>query len=215
MSDQAPSQSRTSNPGTKLNIVYEDRELLVVNKPPGLLTSTVPREPRPTLLAMVWEYVRSREPRARVGLIHRLDRDAAGLLIFSKTDPAYAFLKRQFFRHKVHREYRAVVHGVPVQKQGRIVTRLVERTDGTVHSTKQAGKGEEAITDYELISSHGKRSLLKVVLETGKKHQIRVHLSERGMPIVGDTVYGPDSDPGPCCFVQSSFACIIQGMTRK
>lgn len=205
-------QRRTQSP---LDVVYEDDDILIVNKPPGLLTSTVPREPRPTLVSAVWEYVRSREPRARVGLIHRLDRDAGGLLIFSKNDAAYASLKRQFFNHRVHREYLAVVNGIPDPPRGRIESRLVERTDGTVHSTKQAGKGEPAITDYELLSTiaassapsgqskgaaHARDkaakgsqpcSLLRVVLQTGRKHQIRVHLSERGLPIVGDKVYGP------------------------
>ena len=197
VADQAPMQRKPKFPANDLNVIYEDYDLLVVNKPPGLLTATVPREPRPTLLAMVWDYVRAREPRARVGLIHRLDRDAAGLLIFSKTDQAYASLKRQFFRHEVHREYTAVVHGVPKSPKGRIQTRLVERTDGTVHTTRQAGKGEEAITDFELLATRGKKSLLRVILQTGRKHQIRVHLSGRGTPIVGDAVYGPKSDAGP------------------
>jgi 23S rRNA pseudouridine1911/1915/1917 synthase len=175
-------------------IIYEDDDILVVNKPAGLLTSTVTGERRPTLRAAVWDYVRSHEPRARVGLIHRLDRDASGLLIFSKNDAAYASLKRQFFKHTVRREYLAVIHGNPDPTSGRIETHLVERTDGTVHSSKLAGKGELAITDYELIATISpKLSLLRVTLQTGRKHQIRVHLSERGMPIVGDRVYGPES----------------------
>jgi 23S rRNA pseudouridine1911/1915/1917 synthase len=174
-------------------IVHEDADILVVNKPPGLLTSTVAGERRPTLRAAVWEYVRSREPRARVGVIHRLDRDACGLLIFSKNDEAYASLKRQFFQHTVRREYLAVVHGRPEPPSGRLETRLVERTDGTVHSTRQAGKGEIAITDYEVLGTVSrKQSILRVTLLTGRKHQIRAHLSECGTPIVGDKVYGPE-----------------------
>jgi 23S rRNA pseudouridine1911/1915/1917 synthase len=185
---ESPAKRRVEPP---FGMIYEDADILVVNKPAGLLTATVPREPRPTLLAYVWEYVRAGEPRARVGLIHRLDRDASGLLIFSKNDHAYASLKRQFFKHAVHREYTAIVHGLPNPPAGRIETHLVERTDGTVHSTREAGKGERAVTDYETVRTEKKRSLLKVVLQTGRKHQIRVHLSERGTPIVGDRVYGP------------------------
>jgi 23S rRNA pseudouridine1911/1915/1917 synthase len=194
---EAPAREKPS----QLQIVYEDQDILVANKPAGLLTATVAREPRPTLLAMVWEYVRSNEPRAQVGLIHRLDRDASGLLIFSKNDDAYASLKRQFFRHSVHRQYLAVVQGVPQPPKGTIESHLVERADGTVHSTRQIGKGEKAISNYEVLKTVGKQSLVKVVLQTGRKHQIRVHLTSRGTPIVGDSVYGPKSTSGPLLLV--------------
>lgn len=143
----------------ELRIVYEDADILVLDKPAGLLTSTVPREPRPTLLAMALEYVRAREPRARVGLIHRLDRDASGLLIFSKNNASYDSLKSQFFNHTVHREYTAVVHGIPKPPAGRIETHLTERADGTVHSTRQTGKGQIAMTEYEVVKSAGKSTL--------------------------------------------------------
>lgn len=175
----------------KLRIVHEDEHVLVVNKPAGLLTSTVERERRPTLLKEVQQHVRSTQARARVGLIHRLDRDAAGLLIFSKSNLAYQSLKRQFFHHTVRREYTAVVHGTPTPPKGRIESRLVERADGTVHSTQEHATGQRAVTEYELVRRDGGFSLLSVRLETGRKHQIRVHLSERGTPIVGDAVYGP------------------------
>jgi len=194
VSDRAVSSTQEDGSKLPFDIIYEDADILVVNKPAGLLTSTVTGERRPTLRAAVWDYVRQREPRARVGLIHRLDRDAAGLLVFSKNDAAYASLKRQFFQHTVRREYLAVVHGTPDPASGRIETRLAERTDGSVHSTKMAGKGEVAITHYQLIETQpmqqGIVSLLRVTLETGRKHQIRAHLSERGTPIVGDKVYG-------------------------
>jgi 23S rRNA pseudouridine1911/1915/1917 synthase len=175
-------------------IVFEDRDLLVVNKPPGVLTSTVPGEKRPTLLAMVRADVARREPMARVGLIHRLDRDAAGLLVFSKNNAAYESLKRQFFHHRVSRVYTAIVEGHPKPTCGRIETRLVERTDGTVHSTNVPQRGERAITHYETVRQVKGRAILRVKLETGRKHQIRVHLSERGWAIVGDGVYGKAED---------------------
>src|SRR5205807_8770535 len=112
VSDQRPAAPA---PTHDLDIVHEDADLLVVNKPAGLLTSTVPREPRPTLIAKVREYVAATSPNARVGLIHRLDRDASGLLVFSKNEEAYEFLKRQFFNHSVDRIYAAVVEGVPAE----------------------------------------------------------------------------------------------------
>ena len=175
-------------------IVFEDVDLLVVNKPAGLLTSTVPKEKRPTLLAKVREYVHAFDPKARIGLIHRLDRDASGLLVFSKNDDAYQSLKSQLFHHEFGREYRAVVHGKPTPPKGVIDTRLVERADGTVRSTSEHAKGERAVTEYEWLAARGKLSLLRVVLQTGRKHQIRAHLSERGNPVVGDRLYGPKDD---------------------
>ena len=174
-------------------LIYEDDDVLVVNKPAGLLTSTVARERRPTLLAQVRSYVAARQPRARVGLIHRLDRDASGLLVFSKNDAAYQSLKSQFYHHTVGREYRAVVHGTPNPPAGRIESCLVERADGSVHSTRQHAKGELAVTEYQVLRTVAKLSLVRVLLHTGRKHQIRAHLREQGTPVVGDVLYGPES----------------------
>jgi 23S rRNA pseudouridine1911/1915/1917 synthase len=198
VSDRASRTASADRPAKlPFRIVHEDADLLVVDKPPGLLTSTVPSERRPTLLAAVREYVTSREPRARVGLIHRLDRDASGLLVFSKSDLAYQSLKSQFFHHDVERVYLAVTEGVPTPKSGRIESRLEERADGTVYSKRgreTAGKGERAVTHYDVVETGGKRALVRVRLETGRKHQIRVHLAERKASIVGDRMYGKGED---------------------
>jgi 23S rRNA pseudouridine1911/1915/1917 synthase len=190
-------------PRLPFKIVHEDHDILVIDKPAGLLTSTVPREKRPTALKHVRAYLARTDPRARVGLIHRLDRDASGLLIFSKNHQAYVSLKRQFFEHTVQRIYLATVHGVPTPRQGTITTRLLERADGTVYSTRHPGKGERAVTHYETLSQQKRQSLLRVKLETGKKHQIRVHLSERGVPIVNDPVYCEQKPEGRLMLVAS------------
>lgn len=176
--------------GKMLRIVHEDADLLVANKPAGLLTSTVPREPRETLIALVREHLAATDPRANAGVIHRLDRDAAGLLVFSKRHEAYRELKQQFFEHKVERVYSAVTEGIPNPASGKIETSLVELPDGSVHSTRQFGKGQHAATGYEVLRKGNHRALVRVTLFTGRKHQIRVHLSERGTPILGDKVYG-------------------------
>ncbi len=173
VSDRVESEREGGKAGPGFPVVYEDEDILVVNKPAGLLTSTVPREKRPTLLAGVREYLAGREPKARVGLIHRLDREASGLLIFSKNNAAYESLKTQFFKHTVHRVYLTVVQGVPKPRQGRIESNLSERIDGTVHVVKQIGKGVLAVTDYEVVKDNGKRAMVRVTLQTGRKHQIR------------------------------------------
>lgn len=196
VSDRPRSDARQAAPAAPLpfRIVHEDADVLVVDKPAGLLTSTVPGERRPTLLAAVRAYVLAREPRARVGLIHRLDRDAAGLLVFSKTDVAYRSLKTQLFHHTVERVYLALTQGVPNPRTGRIESRLLERADGTVYSTRAHAKGERAVTHYEVVEAGGGRALVRVRIETGRKHQIRVHLTQRGTPIVGDRMYGAQDE---------------------
>jgi 23S rRNA pseudouridine1911/1915/1917 synthase len=192
--DERPKREEKPAPALPFPIVYEDADVLVIDKPAGLLTSTVPREPRPTALALVRTYLAKREPQARVGLIHRLDRDASGLLVFSKNDQAYQSLKRQFFRHTVDRVYLAVVREKLNPRAGRIESRLVELPDGTVRSSRRPDSGERAISDYQVIRTERGLSLVRVTLQTGRKHQIRVHLSERGAPIVGDPVYAPNDE---------------------
>jgi 23S rRNA pseudouridine1911/1915/1917 synthase len=179
-----------------LRIVFEDDHLLVVDKPPGLLTSTVPRERRATLLALVTEYLARASPRARVGLIHRLDRDASGLLVFSKNPRAYHSLKKQFFQHTVDRIYHALTRGQLEPAAGRIESRLVELPDGRVRSTRRRDAGQPARTEYQTIRTTSEFSLLRVKLHTGRKHQIRAHLSERGAPIVNDPLYSDSPRTG-------------------
>lgn len=181
-----------------LTLIHEDADILVVQKPPGLLTSTNPGEKRPTAIAAVRNYLSLTDPSARPGIIHRLDRDASGLLVFSKNAAAFEQLKKQFFDHTVERTYLAAVHGKPPNPGGRIESSLVEYPDGSVHSTRLGGKGQQAVTDYVLLKESGGLSLLRVTLHTGRKHQIRAHLSEMRTPIVNDSVYGSDREPqGP------------------
>jgi len=181
-------------------VVYEDEHLIVLDKPAGLLTSTVPSERRPTALAMLRAYMSVVRPRARVGLVHRLDRDASGLLVFALSQMALAALKRQFADRTAGRVYAAVVARPMKPREGTIRSWLVEYADGTVHATKDRSMGNEAITHYKTLNQRtsgdaGYRALLRVSLETGRKHQIRAHLAEANNPIVGDrTYYG---DPAP------------------
>jgi 23S rRNA pseudouridine1911/1915/1917 synthase len=179
-------EAAPAKPKLPFVIVFEDRDILVIDKPAGLLTSTGPREKRPTALAIAREYL----PDARVGLVHRLDREASGLLVFAKNAAALASLKKQFAAHSAGRIYLAVVSPPPKKTQGRIQSRLIELADGSVHTTTRRGRGREAVTHFREIHRRGDRATLRVQLQTGRKHQIRAHLSEMGSPIVGDRAYG-------------------------
>lgn len=188
--NERPIRERLRYTLAPLEPVHEEADFLVVNKPPGLLTSTVPTEKRQTAIALIRRYLAERDPRARAGVIHRLDRDASGLLVFSKNNEAYESLKRQFFHHTVERVYTAVVHGKANPPSGLIKTHLIEMHDGSMRNTDEPGKGQVAVTRYETIATRKGMSLLRVQLETGRKHQIRAHLAKRGVPILGDSVYG-------------------------
>jgi 23S rRNA-/tRNA-specific pseudouridylate synthase len=204
-----------------LRILYEDHDLLVVLKPAGLLTSTNERETRPTLAAMLTEYLRQTSPRSRIGVIHRLDKDASGMLVFTKNARTYHNLKRQLFHRTVERVYTAVIEGVPTPKEGRIEKRLMELYDGRVVQTDERSEGQMAVTNYQMLAKRrvpkkgtpptpaeaaggvplrdmttaSHVSLLKIKLHTGRKHQIRAHFATRKTPILGDPLYGPNPEP--------------------
>lgn len=174
-----------------LRRVHEDADVIVVDKPIGLLTSTRPDERRPTAIALIERHLHGDE----AFVVHRLDQDASGLLVFAKSARAYRSLKEQFFHHSVDRRYAAVVRGIPDPPQGRIESDLAERADGTVRCVRPGERGKRAVTEY-LVQRHGRGcALLTVTLHTGRKHQIRAHLSSHGHPILGDRLYGGDATP--------------------
>ena len=179
-------------PDWPLPVIYRDEDVLVIDKPEGLITSTGPREKRPTAIAMLRKHAAVVMPNARVGIVHRLDRDASGLLVFSLSTPALGALKKQFAERTAGRVYHAIVAGKLKQRSGTIDMSLAEYADGTVHKSVNPRYARAAITRYEVVATSGGNSQLRVTLETGRKHQIRAHLAGVGHPIVGDTLYaGP------------------------
>lgn len=173
-----------------LTILYEDRDIIVIDKSAGLLTVKAMYEKEKTAHHILTNYIRkgSFKSKKQLFVVHRLDRDTSGVLIFAKSIEAKENLKLQW--KNVRKKYAAVVHGVLKEKNGTITSYLAENEDYEVFSVRDSRKGELAITRYQVIKEAKKFSLLEIELLTGKKNQIRVHFSEKGHPIVGDNKYG-------------------------
>ena len=188
---------RTSAPGHVhgIEIVFEDEDVLVIHKPEGLLTVATLHERERTAYAQLRAHIREREPRKQLFIVHRLDKFVSGLLVFAKSEGVKAQLQRLFKDHDIERKYWAVVEGRVKEHNGTIQSHLAEDRGGRMHSTRSDGSGKHAVTHYRVIKRLSNLTALEITLETGRKNQIRVHLSELGHPIVGDKSYGSTMDP--------------------
>ncbi|MBI2065319.1 MAG: RluA family pseudouridine synthase [Candidatus Yanofskybacteria bacterium] len=188
-----------------IKIVYEDNNIVVINKPSGLIThqknldDTQPSvvdwviEKYPKLKNVGEPFIASGKEVPRAGIVHRLDKDTSGLLIITKNETAFEYMKKQFQEHAVHKYYFALVFGRPENNSGTINEPLGRI--GMKRTTKISGKkmidSKASVTQYKTLKSFAKFTLLDVAPQTGRTHQIRVHLKSIGCPIAGDTIYAP------------------------
>jgi len=177
-----------------LPVIYEDKDIIVVEKPSGLLTMGTERDKSRTAHSILNEYVRKGDPRSRnrVYIVHRLDRDTSGILIFAKSESAKTFLQGNWDSTDKH--YLTIVHGSLTPKTGTISSYLAENSAFNVYSTPDQTAGKLSHTEYTVLKETKGFSLLDIHLLTGRKHQIRVQLSEKGHPVVGDKKYGRGND---------------------
>ena len=172
-------------------VLHEDDAVIVLLKPHGLLTVATERERENTLQAGLNRYLAG-GGRERIHVVHRLDRETSGVLVFAKTFPAREALKEQFAAHSTDRLYIAIVEGTMEAADGTFRSHLFEGRDLRMRSSKE---GKLAITHYRTIEVKAPYSMLEVTLETGRKNQIRAHLSEAGHPVAGDQFYGATTNP--------------------
>lgn len=170
----------------KLDIIYEDKSLLVVNKPSKLLTISDGKITN-TLYSMARDYVKKQHKSNKIFIVHRLDKDTSGVVVFAKNENSKEYLQDNWNRI-AYREYIAVLEGKLEPKKGIIKEYLKEDKTHRVYASKDK-KGELAITNYEVINYTRNNTIVKINIETGKKHQIRVGFANLGHPIVGDKRY--------------------------
>lgn len=170
-----------------LQIVHEDKELLVINKPPGLIVHPGAGNPGHTLLNALLHYDSALEQVPRAGIVQRLDKDTSGLMVIARTPETHTYLVAQLQAREIHREYEAVVSGI--MTAGGTVNQPIGRHVNKRVQMAVIGNGKAAITHYRVIKKYRAHTHIRVILETGRTHQIRVHMAYIKHPVVGDPVY--------------------------
>ncbi|USG65483.1 RluA family pseudouridine synthase [Brevibacillus ruminantium] len=171
------------------DILYEDEHLLVAGKPAGMMVHPVKQDQGGTLVHALAAYLRNKGEADRVHPVHRLDKETSGAVLIGKTSYGHQLADRLLREGNLHREYLAVASGVIQDKKGTIIA-PIGRDPGHPTRRRVSQRGEEAVTHYEVIAASAKNTLVRVWLETGRTHQIRVHFQHIGHPLVGDAMYG-------------------------
>lgn len=189
----APVKERVRTPKPTLKILYEDEEFIAVDKPAGLLSVESDKE-RESAFSYVFEYLRKKDKNLRPYVLHRIDKETSGVLVFAKDIKIHSKLRLHWNEKVTLREYVAVVEGTFENKQDTLISYLKENENHLVYAT-QDKTGQRAVTHYQVEKENAQYSLLRVKIDTGRKNQIRVQLHGEGHPIVGDDKYGHEKNP--------------------
>lgn len=179
----------------RLRIVYEDDDIIVADKGYGLLSMGNDRVKEGTAYSLLRDYLKRKDPRNKIFIVHRLDQHTSGLMMFAKTPEAKDAMQHNWNNMVLDRRYAAIVEGRPEEEEGVIRSYLAENSQHIVFSTDNPAEGKLAVTNWKAVRSRNGYTLLDVSLDTGRKNQIRVHLAEMGHPIAGDRKYGAKSSP--------------------
>lgn len=176
-------------------IVFEDQYLIVIDKMAGLLSMATENEKRNTAYSLLSKHVKKQDRGNKIFIVHRLDRETSGLMLFAKSEPVKMKLQESWSETVIDRTYVAVVEGMVKQQEGTISSYLSEDKVFKMHSSQDSKDGKNAVTHYSVLKKNEAYSLLKVNLETGRKNQIRIHMKEMEHPIVGDKKYDATTNP--------------------
>ncbi len=199
----------------RLRIVFEDEFLIVVDKGYGLLSMSTDRIKEKTAYHILSDYVRDSNPANRIFILHRLDRDTSGLMMFAKSQGIQEKMQRSWNEMILDRRYVAVVEGVPTPEKGVVRSYLKENSAFHVYSTDDEVNGQLAITRYEVLETNTKFSLVELQLATGRKNQIRVHMQDIGHSIAGDRKYGATSNPLHRLSLHANRLRFVHPITRR
>ena len=180
---------------SNLPIIYENDEIIVINKPSGLLSIASDKEKGSTAYRMLTDYVQQKDKHNRIFVVHRLDEDTSGVLMVAKNPKIQQALQDKWNDLVSSRGYYAIVEGIMEEKAGTVKSYLKKNSQNMMYSSKKVGDGQLAITHYKVIQETDKYSLLDVHIDSGRKNQIRVHMGDLGHHIIGDDKYGNPSNP--------------------
>lgn len=179
-----------------LKVIYEDDDIIVINKPSGLLSVATDKREDVTAYSLLTDYVRGNSPHARIFVVHRLDRDTSGIFMVAKNETIKLALQENWDKIVSYRGYIAVVEGAPKQPSGVVKSWLRETVTHLMYSSFTQDDGLLAITNYKVLRKNDEFSMLEISIQTGRKNQIRVHMKDLGCPVIGDKKYSPKgSDP--------------------
>ena len=194
-------------------IVYEDEDFIVINKPEGLLSVESDTESE-CAYAQVFAYLASKDKNARPYILHRIDKETSGVLVFAKNIKLHSMLKMNWNEHVVQREYYAVVEGQLPKSEDTLVCYLKENKNNLMYATQDV-TGQKAVTSYQVLAQNEKYSLVRVEIQTGRKNQIRVQMQAIGNPVVGDDKYGATQNPLKRLGLHASQLQFIHPVTKE
>ena len=199
----------------RLKIVYEDDDILVVNKGYGLLSMGNDKVKDGTAYSILKDYLKRKDPRNKIFIIHRLDRDTSGLMMFAKNEKAKEAMQHNWNNMVLNRKYVTVVEGDVEEPHGVVRSYLGETSQFEVFSTDDPSQGKLAVTRWTRLKEGSEYSLLEVELDTGRKNQIRVHMKDIGHPISGDRKYGAEASPIHRLALHARTLRFIHPVTRR
>jgi 23S rRNA pseudouridine1911/1915/1917 synthase len=198
-----------------LRILFEDPCLIVIEKEAGMLSIATAKEKILTTYSILSAHVKEENPANRIFVIHRLDRDTSGVMVFAKSEEVQSILQRAWQDAVIERTYAAVVEGEVEKEEDTIHSYLKENKALVMYSTQNPEEGDEAITHYKVLKRSRDYSLLEIKLETGRKNQIRVHMKDIGHPVVGDKKYGSRQNPIGRTALHAKVLSFIHPVTHK